>query len=61
MGGVSPDEMRAAQILTGAVLALWLAIGYVPALRRYAVAARLALLVVYLVGCVGVFLHAVLR
>jgi len=32
---VTDREMRAAQVFTGATLALWLAFGYVPAIRRY--------------------------
>jgi hypothetical protein len=58
---VPPQDLQAAQILTGGTMALWLALGYVPALRRHASRARIILLVVYLCGCAGLFLRALLR
>lgn len=48
---VTAQEMRAAQVFTGATLALWLAIGYVPAIRRHANIVRSFLLGLYFVGC----------
>jgi uncharacterized membrane protein len=50
---VSDEEIRAAQIFTGATFALWLVIGYVPAIRRYANIVRAFLLGFYLFGCVA--------
>jgi hypothetical protein len=47
---VRGDEIRAAQIITLATLALWLAVGYVPPLQRYVSLVRAALLAAYLVG-----------
>lgn len=61
MGGVvPPGDWRAAQVLTGLAMALWLAIGYVPALRRHVGAVRLGLLLAYAVACGGILLHALL-
>lgn len=48
---VSDEEIRAAQVFTGSTFALWLVIGYVPAVRRYANTIRAFLLGVYLAGC----------
>jgi hypothetical protein len=56
---VSGNQMRMAQIITGAAMALFIGIGVVPGLRHHAARLRLALLVVYLVAC-GVFVAWVL-
>jgi hypothetical protein len=56
---VSPEMMRSGQMLTGAVLALWLGVGYVPALRPYAGRIRLAVLAAYLVGAIALVAYAV--
>lgn len=48
---VTDQEIRAAQVFTGATFALWLAVGYVPAIRRHANIVRGFLLGLYLVGC----------
>ncbi|HET8996928.1 MAG TPA: hypothetical protein VFN42_09690 [Acetobacteraceae bacterium] len=60
-GPVSDADLRAAQILTGAAMALWLGIRYVPGLQQHAVRAQVAVLLLYLVGCVVVLAHALLR
>jgi hypothetical protein len=52
---VSGDEVRAAQILTGATMAIWLLVGVAPGLRRHGRAIRAFVLAAYLVGC-GAFL-----
>lgn len=57
---VSDQEIRAAQVFTGATFALWLAVGYVPAVSRHASAIRAVLLVVYLAGFVGFIGYVVL-
>ncbi|MBV9757446.1 MAG: hypothetical protein JO047_10365 [Alphaproteobacteria bacterium] len=57
---VSAEEIRAAQVFTGGTFALWLAVGYLPAVRRYAAQIRAVLLVVYLVGFVGFVAYALL-
>ncbi len=41
---VSDEEIRAAQVFTGATFALWLVVGYAPAIRRYADIVRAFLL-----------------
>jgi hypothetical protein len=60
-GPVSGEEMRAAQLITGSAMALWLAIGYLPALRPHATRLRGGLLVVYLLAAAAVFAHMALR
>ena len=52
---VSGEEIRAAQIVTGVTMAAFIAVGMIPATRRYATQIRAALLVLYLAAC-GVFL-----
>jgi hypothetical protein len=48
---VSSEEMRAARIVTGVTMALFVGVSVAPGLRRHAGAIRLALLLVYLVVC----------
>jgi len=60
-GPVSAEDMRAAQIITGAAMALWLGIRFVPGLQRHAGRAQGTLLVLYLIGCAAIFAHAMLR
>ncbi len=48
---VSGDQMRMAQIITGAAMALFIGIGVVPGLQHHAARLQLALLVVYLAAC----------
>lgn len=60
-GPVSGEEMRAAQIVTGATMVLWLTIGYVPGLKTHATRIRGALLVFYLLAGAAVFAHMLLR
>ena len=50
---VSADQMRAAQLISGATMAIWIGMGVLPPLRPYAHAVRRALLLIYLAGCVG--------
>lgn len=59
-GPVSPEDMRAAQVVTGAAMALWLSIRYVPGLRQHQARAQGALLVLYLVACAAILAHALL-
>lgn len=60
-GPVSAEDMRAAQIITGAAMALWLSIRFVPGLQRHATRAQIGVLVLYLIGCAAIFIHAMLR
>jgi hypothetical protein len=57
---ISGQEIRAAQAFTGATFALWIAVGYLPAVRRHATSIRAVLLVVYLAGFVGFVGYALL-
>ena len=50
---VTAEEMRGAQIITGAVMAALIGVGLVPGLRRHAATIRLALLVCYVLACVA--------
>ena len=50
---VTPDEMHAAQILTGATMAMWMVVGLIPAARPYVTRIRVTLLVAYLIGIAG--------
>ena len=59
-GPVTAEEMRAAQILTGATMAAWLACGAIPGVRPYATKLRAVLLGIYLLCCAG-FIAFVLR
>jgi hypothetical protein len=47
---VTDDQMRVAQILSGATMALWLAVGFVPGVRRHAQKIRAVALAAYLLG-----------
>jgi hypothetical protein len=58
---VSGDQMRAAQIITGAAMALFVGIGVVPGLRRHAATIRLVLLAAYLVACIAFVAWVLLR
>jgi len=53
--------MRAAQILAGATMAAWLACGWIPGARPYAMRIRAWLLAAYLLGCAAFIAHALLR
>ena len=55
---VSSEEIRAAQILTGVTMAAFIAVGMIPGARRYAARIRVALLVLYLVVCGAILIHA---
>lgn len=57
---VSPALMQDAQILTGLSMAAFLAVGWIPALGRYAGTLRLGVLVVFLIGCAALLAAALL-
>jgi len=50
-GAVTGDQIRAAQIISGAAMALFIGIGVVPGLRQHAATIRLWLLAAYLLAC----------
>ena len=56
---VSNETMQGAQIVTGATMAAFIAVGLVPALRQHATVIRGWLLALYLLAC-GVFVGYVL-
>ena len=56
---VTGEEMRAARLVTGVTMALFVGVSVAPGLRRHAGRIRLVLLVVYLVVC-AVFVATVL-
>jgi hypothetical protein len=53
--------MRTARIVTGAAMAAFIAVGLAPPLRPYARTIRLALVAVYLLGCIGFTAYVLLR
>ena len=54
---VTVDEMRTAQLITGATMAICIGVGVVPPLRKYAGAVRRAAIALYLVSCVGFIVY----
>jgi hypothetical protein len=61
LGLATVEEVRAAQILTGATLAAWLACGVIPVARPYATKIRAGLLAVYLLGCAAFITYVLVR
>lgn len=51
MHPVSPRIMRAAQILTSLTMAAFMAVAWIPPLRRYAWPLRAGILTLFLIGC----------
>jgi len=60
LSAVSSEEIRAAQIVTGVTMAAFIAVGMLPATRRYAAQIRGALLALYLVACGVLLAYALL-
>lgn len=60
-GAVSAEDMRAAQMVTAAAMACFLAVGIVPGLERYVRRIRLGLLLAYLLACGGFLAYVLLR
>ena len=57
---VAAEEMHAAQIVTGATMALWIGVGVVPALKPHAGAIRGAVLALYLAAIAGFAIYLTL-
>lgn len=60
-GPATPGEAQAAQIIGGATMAMFLAVGLVPALRPYAWKIRVGVLIAYLVGGGAFAIYAALH
>ena len=58
MRPVSPEQMQAARMLTSLTLAAFLAVGWIPGLRRHAGRIRLGVLAIFLIGCVVLIVAA---
>jgi hypothetical protein len=61
MAPLTTEEIRAAQMLTAATMAAWLACGVVPAIRPHAAKFRAGLLAAYLAGCAAFVGYVLLR
>jgi hypothetical protein len=58
---VSSADVRAAQILTGTTLSLFILAGVVPGLRGYATRIRIVIMVLYFVAAAGFMLRLLVR
>jgi hypothetical protein len=58
---VTAEQMRAAQMLTGATMAAWLACGAIPGIRPHATKIRAGLLAAYLAGCAAFVAYVLFR
>ncbi len=58
---VGGEDIRAAQMITGATFALFLMVGYVPGLRAYAAQIRVAITVAYFVAAAGLMVYLMVR
>ena len=57
---VSADDMRVAQVISGMTMAVWIGVGFVPALRKHAYVVRAIAGVLYLLACLGFIIYAVI-
>jgi len=58
---VSGEDMRAAQMITGATFVLYLMVSFVPGLRPYAARIRIAIVGGYFVAVAGFMIHLLAR
>ena len=58
---VSAEDMRAAQIVTGATMAVFIGVGLVPGLRAHTVRIRAVLLAAFLLACGLLVGHVLLQ
>jgi hypothetical protein len=58
---VSGEDVRSAQMITGTTFALFLMVGFVPALRPYAGRIRLAVAVAYFAAAAGFMVYLQVR
>jgi hypothetical protein len=59
LGPATDGQVRAAQILSGATMAAWLACGWIPGLRPHATKIRTVLIAAYVLCC-GAFIGYVI-
>ena len=57
---VSADDMRLAQVVSGMAMAVWIGVGFVPALQKHAYVVRAIVAVLYLLACLGFIIYAVI-
>ena len=58
---VSSADVRAAQILTGTTLSLFILVGVVPGLRGYATRIRIVITLLYFVAVAAFLVHLLVR
>ncbi len=58
---VSDEDIRSAQMITGATFALFLMVGFVPGLQDYAARIRLAITVAYFAAAAGFMVYLMAR
>ena len=58
---VSGEDVRAAQTITGATLAMFLMVSVVPGLRPYAARLRLAIAAAYFAAAAGFMIYLMVR
>ena len=61
LDSVTPEQMRAASVVTGLAMAAWLSVGLVPALRPHARIIQGAVLALYLGAIAATALWLLLR
>lgn len=61
LGLVTADEMRAAQILTGLAMALFISAGLVPGLQPFVRKIQAGVLAVYLLACAALITYVLIR
>ena len=57
---VSADDMRLAQVVSGLTMAVWIGVGFVPALRNHAYLVRAITGILYFLACLGFIVYAVI-
>ena len=52
--------MRLAQVVSGMAMAVWIGVGFVPALQKHAYVVRAITGALYLLACLGFIIYAVI-
>jgi hypothetical protein len=58
---VSGEDIRSAQMITGAAFALFLMVGFIPGLQPYSARIRLAIAVAYFAAAAGFMVYLMVR